>query len=449
MRMKEIFKKAVKKFLPVGIYNELTPYFFHLPKAILANLIFGFPGGKIRVIGVAGTKGKSTTTYLIDQLLESFGFKTAILSTTTVKIGPDEQLNDFKMTSVDSRDLQKFLSKAVKENCQFAILEISSHALKQFRTWGVKFEVVVLTNMMPDHQEYHKNVDDYTFSHKKMLGSETKTLVLNGDDVNLEPFKKLDIKQISFGLRSGNSFYAKDVIIDESGSKFNLVFNGRQRFFSTGLPGKFNLYNILAALSTIQALGLNVSELVKPVEELKAAPGRVEKIFNNLGLEIVVDYAHSPDSFENLFSAIKPYVKGKLIAVTGACGERDATKRPVMGKILADYCNLVVITNDDPYGEDPEKIVGELIAGLTESGKFSQLSPEADPPAGGSPQNNNYWKILDRREAIKKAIQLAKKDDMVIVLGKGSEQWQVFKDSKIPWDDRKVTREILEEISNV
>lgn len=443
--MKAIFKKAIKKFLPARIYNELTPYFFHLPKAVLANLVFGFPGRKIRVIGIAGTKGKSTTAYLVNQLLESLGFRTAILSTTTVKIGQDERLNDFKMTSVDAWDLQKFLSRAVKENCQFAVLETSSHALKQFRTWGVRFEVAVLTNMMPDHQEYHKSVDDYTFSHKKMLDPKTKVLVLNGDDVNLEPFKKLDIKQLGFGLHPGNSFRAKDIAIDESGAKLKLVFSGREQLFSTSLPGKFNLYNVLAALSAIQALELDVSQLEKVVKELRAAPGRVEKISNNLGIEIIVDYAHSPDSFENLFSAIKPYVKGKLIAVTGACGERDATKRPIMGRILANYCDLVVITNDDPYGEDPEKIARELISGLIENVTFIEVNPEAET---SSLRNKNYWKILDRKSAIKKAIQLAKKGDTIVILGKGSEQWQMFKDSKVPWDDRKVTREILEEISN-
>ena len=439
--MKTFLKKIIRKILPARAYNELMPYFFHLPKAILANLIFGFPARKIRIIGVAGTKGKSTTTYLINQLLEALGFKTAILSTTTVKIGQNEQLNDFKMTSVDSMDLQKFLKKAAGENCQFAVLETSSHALKQFRTWGVGFEVVVLANMMPDHQEYHKSVDDYTFSHKKMIGSNTKALVLNGDDVNLEPFKKLDVRQITFGLHSGNSFYAKDVEINESGSEFRLVFSGHEQFFSTPLPGKFNLYNVLAALSAVRALDLDVSTLEKQVRELKAAPGRVEEIANNLGVEIIVDYAHSPDSFENLFSAIKPYVKKKLITVTGACGERDASKRPIMGSILAEYCNLVVITNDDPYGEDPEKIARELISGLTKSGKF--FPAEGGSASGG--ESKNYWKILDRREAIKKAIQLAKKGDTIVILGKGAEQWQMFKDSKIPWDDRKVVREILSE----
>ncbi len=432
--MKKLVRHLIKTILPRQLYNDLAPYFFHLPKAVLANLIFGFPGKKIRVIGVAGTKGKSTTTYLINQLLEALGFRTAILSTTTVKIGQNEQLNDFKMTSVDSWDLQRFLKKAIRENCQFVVLETSSHALKQFRTWGVEFEVAVLTNMMPDHQEYHKSVDDYTFSHKKMITRKTRVLVLNGDDQNLDPFRKLDVKQISFGLNAGNSFFAKDVEINENGAKFSLVFNNHKQIFSIGLPGKFNLYNVLAALSVIQALELDTANLEKPVKELRAAPGRVEKISNNLGIEIIVDYAHSPDSFENLFSAIKPYVKGKLIAVTGACGERDATKRPIMGNILTHYCDLTVITNDDPYGEDPEKIARELIVGLTTDSKW-QIE-------------ENYWKILDRREAIKKAIQLSRKGDTIVILGKGSEQWQMFKDLKIPWDDRKVTREILEEISN-
>jgi len=204
--------------------------------------------------------------------------------------------------------------------------------------------------------------------------------------------------------------------------------------FSALLPGKFNLYNVLASLAAIQALGFEVSKLKEAVKNLRAAPGRVEKIENKLGVEIIVDYAHSPESFENLLSSIKPYLKKRLICVTGACGERDASKRPIMGKILNHYSDLAVITNDDPYGEDPEKIARELIAGMEESGRFKL--------------NKNYWKILDRRLAIKKAIELAKKGDTIAVLGKGAEQWQMFKDSKIPWDDREVIREELGEISN-
>lgn len=434
--IKNFLKRIIKKVLSRRLYNDLAPYFFHLPKAIWANLIFGFPSKKLRVIGVAGTKGKSTTTYLISQLLEDLGFKTAVLSTTTVKIGEDEQLNDFKMTSVDSIDLQRFLRKAVDRGCDFAVLETSSHALKQFRNWGVGFEIAVLTNMMPDHQEYHKSVDDYTFSHKKMIGPKTKALVLNGDDPNLEPFKKLEINQFAFGFNSGNDLRVEDAELDESGARFGLVFHGAKLRLTTALPGKFNLYNVLAGLTAIWALDLGIlkgkqarMKLESSVKKLKAAPGRVEKIANNLGLEIIVDYAHSPDSFENLFSAIKPYLKGKLISVTGACGERDATKRPIMGRILAGYSDYVVITNDDPYGEDPEKIASELVVGLTENNKFVS--------------EKNYWKILDRKNAIKKAVQLAKKGDTIVVLGKGAEQWQMFKDSKIPWDDRKIAREVL------
>ena len=412
--MKHLFRKIAKKFLSPRLYNDLAPYLFHLPKAVIASFVYGFPAGKTRIIGVAGTKGKSTTTYLISQLLESLGFETAVLSTTTIKIGKNEKLNNLKMTTSDAVFLQKFIKQAIESGCGFVILETSSHALKQFRTWGLSFELVVLTNMMPDHQEYHKSVEEYSLSHKKMIGPKTKTLVLNGDDPSLESFKKMDVKQTSFGLNSGVTLYAKDYEINQNGLNFKLVFSGKEEFFSAPLPGKFNLYNVLAALAAVHALGFEIAELKEAVLNLKPAPGRVEKVENLKEIEIIVDYAHSPDSFENLFSAVKPYLKKKLISVTGACGERDASKRPVMGKILAEYSDLVVITN-----------------GLEESGKFRL--------------NKNYWKILDRKSAIKKSIELAKKGDTIVILGKGAEQWQMFKDSKIPWDDREIVKEALEE----
>ena len=437
--MKKALKKIIKKLLPLQFYNDLVPYLWHLPKAILSNIVFDFPSRKLRVIGIAGTKGKSTTTYLINQFLESLKFKTAILSTTTVKIGEIERLNEFKMTSVDSWELQKFLRKAVEENCQFVVLEVSSHALKQFRTFGINFEIVVLTNLMSDHLEYHRDTKDYQKTHRKLITKNSKVLVLNNDDENLEDFKKIYLKQVSFGLNSGSSLLVKSHTIDKTGAVFSLIYSGESfgenkpgelGEFSSPLIGRFNLFNVLAALSTIIALGFDILKLKDSVENLQAAPGRVEKIENNLGIEILVDYAHSPDSLENLLGALKPNLKGRLIAVFGATGERDPAKRPIMGEILAKYCDHVFVTNDDPYGEDPEKIAFQLIGGLIESGKIGE---------------EDYEKILDRKEAIKNAILTAKRGDTVVIMGKGSEQWQVFKNLKIPWDDRKVVREVLSE----
>lgn len=428
--MKNFIKGIIKRFLPKNLYNDLTPYFVHLPKAVLANFVFGFPSKKIKIIGVAGTKGKSTTAYLISQLLEALGQKTALISTTSVKIGEEEKLNPYKMTSVGAWDLQAFLKEAVLKGCDFAILETSSHALKQFRTWGVDFNLAVLTNMMPDHQEYHKSIEDYSLSHLKMISQKTRALVLNYDDPNLRPFRELVVRKIGFGFDQQADLLMKNFDISDSGSWLEVFWEKNQVRFVTKFLGKFNLYNLAAALAAVYALGFDIKKLVGKTESLKPAPGRVEKIVNNKGFEVLVDYAHSPDSFENLLSALRPYVKGRLIAVTGACGERDASKRPEMGKILANYCDFCVITNDDPYGEDEEKIAKELIAGLVESGKFKE--------------NQNWWKVLDRRQAIKKGFVLAQKNDAVVIMGKGAEQWQVFKDKKIPWDDRKVAREELE-----
>lgn len=428
--MKNFIKGIIKRFLPKNLYNDLTPYFVHLPKAVLANFVFGFPSKKIKIIGVAGTKGKSTTAYLISQLLEALGQKTALISTTSVKIGEEEKLNPYKMTSVGAWDLQAFLKEAVLKGCDFAILETSSHALKQFRTWGVDFNLAVLTNMMPDHQEYHKSIEDYSLSHLKMISQKTRALVLNYDDPNLQPFRELVVRKIGFGFDQQADLLMKNFDISDSGSWLEVFWEKHQARFVTKFLGKFNLYNLTAALATVYALGFDIKKLVGKTESLKPAPGRAEKIINNKGFEVLVDYAHSPDSFENLLSALRPYVKGRLIAVTGACGERDASKRPEMGKILANYCDFCVITNDDPYGEDEEKIAKELIAGLIGSGKFKE--------------NQNWWKVLDRRQAIKRGFELAQKNDTVVIMGKGAEQWQVFKDKKIPWDDRLVAREELE-----
>ena len=415
----------IRRIVPKSLKN----YLWHFPKAVLANIIYGFPARKIKVIGVAGTKGKTTTTYLISQLLESYGKKTAILSTAIIKIGDEEKLNDLKMTSPSSFYIQKFLRKAINRGCDYLVLETSSHALKQFRTWGIKFEGVVITNLIPDHLEYHKTKEDYILTHKKMISYNTKILVLNNDDEYSDDFKKLDVSKILIGEKTTSDFKIENYSLSENGS--NVVFSYEKQQYNCFLPliGKFNIYNFLSAVGCLKGLGFEISDISEKSSKLRPAPGRVEIVFNG-DFKVIVDYAHSPESFESFFKAIKPFAKGKLITVTGACGERDRNKRPKMGELLAFYSDLVVITNDDPYGEDPGQIAQDLISGLIKSNKFQE--------------SKNFWKILDRREGIKKGIDLAEKNDVVAILGKGPEQWQVFKNYKIPWDDRKIAKEIIE-----
>lgn len=419
------YMEFIRKIVPKNLKN----YLWHFPKAVIANIVYGFPARKIKVIGVAGTKGKTTTSYLISQLLESYGKKTALISTAVIKVGGQEKLNDLKMTSPSSFYIQKFLKEAVSKSCDYLVLETSSHALKQFRTWGIDFEAVVITNLIPDHLEYHKTKEDYILTHKKMISKKTKVLVLNNDDEYSNDFKNLNVFKILIGEKSTSNLKLEDYSFSENGSK--IVFSYQDKEYNCFLPliGKFNIYNFLSAVGCLNGLGFEIDNLGEKSLKLKPAPGRNEIIYYN-NFTVIVDYAHSPESFESFFRAIKPFIKGKLIVVTGACGERDRNKRPKMGELLAFYSDLVVITNDDPYGEDPEQIAQDLILGLARSNKFQE--------------SKNFWKILDRREGIKKGIDLAEKNDVVAILGKGSEQWQVFKNYKIPWDDRKIAKEIIE-----
>ncbi len=418
-------KNLLKKMLP----ERIILCFWHYPKAVLAALFYNFPARKLIVIGVAGTKGKTTSAHLISQILEAAGKKTALISTASVKIAEKEELNKIKMTTPSPFYIQKFLREAVRAGCQYAVMEISSHALIQHRTFGIPFHVVVLTNMMPDHLEYHKTAENYSSSHQKMLKPCLRHLILNGDDSNLKFFLETPFlagQKIIYGIRNKETIFAKDIHLGLTASSFKVETPDDSIEINLPLLGKFNIYNSLTALAVGLSQKIKLKNIKNALEKSKGAPGRMEKIDSGQNFQVIVDYAHSPDSLNNFFEAVFPLKKNTIITVFGACGERDASQRPLMGKIIDKNCDYIIITNDDPYGESPEKIAKEVMSGVEnkEIGK-------------------NIWKILDRTSAIKKAVALAQKDDLVLILGKGAEQWQVFKDKKIPWDDRKITKEIL------
>ena len=426
MGMFRSFKKFLRQHLPVeGLINT----FWHLPQEIFLTMLYGFPGTRIPVIGVAGTKGKTTTAYFISQLLEASGEKTALYSTAAIKIGNKERLNELKMTTPGGVFLRKFLRDAKREGCTYVVLEVSSHALKQHRLWGVPFTAVVITNMMPDHLDYHKTAYDYTMSHMRMFSGKTRVTVVNGDDESSAVFANLRRRVLTFGRKDFNTFRIKNMTAVETGMAFDMEYYGHKAQYAVPYIGDYNAYNTVAALATLYGLEKLIDGMGEAVSRLVPAPGRMEKISSDKGFDVIVDYAHSPDSFENLFKAVKPLAKGKIIAVTGACGDRDWRVRPQMGRLLAEYCDRVVITTDDPYTENPEKIASELIRGLVESKAMVE--------------GQTWFNIPDRKTAIQKGIALAQKDDMVLVLGKGAEQWQVFADKKIPWDDLKVVKELV------
>jgi len=430
------FKQILRKIIPYK-FILLT----HKTRAVLAAFVYGFPGKKIRVIGVAGTKGKTTTVNMIAKILEEGGYKVAMLSTANFQIGEKKWLNDVKLTTTSPFYFQKFLAKAVKEKCDFVIVEISSHGLVQYRHWGVPYKTVVLTNMMSDHLDYHKTFRNYKNSHKVLLTNKLENLIINYDDEHLREFLKVErggnhaFKKYIFSLKSYEniksaiSVKAREIILNRKGSEFVVKTGEKSEKIKLSLIGEFNVYNSLAAVATGLAEKINLEKIKNGLELMRDVPGRLEKIDEGQKFEVIVDYAHSPDSLKKVYEAVKPYVKNKIIAVLGGTGDRDKTYRSRAGTIADEFADIVIVTNEDPYSEDPEIIIDQVMSGI----KNKEL-------------DKNLFRISDREKAIEKAVALANNDDLVIITGKGAEQFMIYGEKKIPWDDREVAREAIRDL---
>ncbi len=400
-------KKQIRKFIPECVINNL----WHLPKAVLIAILFSFPGRKLTVIGVCGTKGKTSTAYLITKILNYAKYKTALFSTAAIYLDNKETPNHLKLTTASALFLHKFITKAIKTNTKYLVLEVSSHALKQYRTWGIPISYVVLTNLMSDHLEYHHTTADYQDTHLVLLNNvNLKQAILNGDDPNLDRYTKLNFPK---------TIYHKNDSLDQKLRTINLP-----------LLGEFNFYNALAASHLALKLNINFETITKALENINNIPGRLEFV-QNQPFKVIVDYAHSVESLKTVLPVVKKVAERKIIVVFGACGDRDPNQRPKMGEVLSAYADIIIITNDDPFTENPENIANMVLKGISTSNKSNLVQ---------------VFKILDRQVAIEKALSLAEPNDIVLILGKGAEQWQVFKDKKIPWDDRQITRQLLQKL---
>jgi len=430
-------KLSLKKLFPRDFI-----FWTHKLRGAAAAVLYGFPGMKITVIGVAGTKGKTTTTNLICRILEGNGFKVAMFSTANMRMAGAESMNIVKLTTPSPFFLSRFLREAIEKKCDYAVVEVSSHAIMQHRLYGIDFKNVVITNLMPDHLDYHKNADEYRDVHLKMIGPKTEAMIINGDDKEV---KSLKLKVQSYGLKSGNKFKiisfgleydnnlcGHDIQLNSGNVKFSADYQGKGLGdFVLNIPGKFNIYNALAAIAVGVSEGIEPEKIRKALASVKGVPGRLEniKVSEKQDFNVIVDYAHSPDSLKAVYEAIKPLKR--LIAVLGGTGDRDKTYRARGGALADQYADIVIVTNEDPYSEDPETIMDQVLSGIK-----------------GKTPGKNLFRILDRREAIKKAIDLAEKDDIILITGKGSEQFMVWGDKMIPWDDREKAREALREKFN-
>lgn len=423
------FKMLIRKLIP-----ESAILLMHKLKAVVASYKYGFPARKLKIIAVAGTKGKTTTTNMIARVLEGSGHKVAMLSTANFQIGEKKWLNDVKLTTPSAAYVQDFLQKAVEAGCDYAILEASSHGMVQSRYWGIDFETVVVTNLTSDHLDYHKTFENYKSSHYGLIGKATKSLIINYDEPNTHEMLSLpgDFKKIAFTLKrqeaqEGISFATADKVnMEESGSSFELSYDGNKYGISLPLIGEFNIYNALGAIMACHVQGVEMERILKPLATMGDIPGRLEKIDEGQDFEVIVDYAHSPESLQNVYSVLKPHVKGRMIAVLGGTGDRDKTYRAKGGELADRFADIVVVTNEDPYSEQVEDIIDQVLSGI----KNKQMG-------------ETLFRISDRKEAMKKAFEMAKEGDLVIVTGKGCEQFMIFGDKKIPWDDRGIARELL------
>ncbi len=408
----KLVKNLIKKFIPSFLLSR-----YHWKLAFLGAILYGFPSGKLKVIGITGTNGKSTVAEMTTRIFEEAGFKVASLSSIRFKIGEKEWQNSLKMTMPGRFKIQKFLREAVKAGCQYAVLEVTSEGIKQYRHKFINFEAAVFTNLSPEHIETHGGFEKYRGAKGKLFKTTKKIHIINIDDENAEYFLQFPAKKkYTFGMNQGD-------------------INNKDIKLQLSLMGEFNIYNALAAICVGLSQRISLEVCKTAIEGVKGIPGRMEEVISQ-PFKVFVDYAFTPAALEKVYQTISNQqltINNKLICVLGACGGgRDKWKRPVLGKLAAQYCDEIIVTNEDPYDENPLEIINQVAKGA-ENISVNQRRNQRESAVS---------RILDRREAIRKSLELAKSGDIVIITGKGCEPWICLaKGKKIPWDDREVVKE--------
>ena len=428
----------IKTFLmdKVPNYNRLViPY--HLTKAAMAAHKYGFPGKRMRVIGVTGTNGKTSTCFMIWKMLNAAGHKTGLM--TTVAWGVDKLEEQVEhMTTVDVETLNYRMKKIADLGAEFLVLEITSHALVQHRIYDVPIEIAVMTNVTHEHLDYHKTFENYRDA-KRMLFKMADFGVINEDDKSWAYFAQDVKKYVTYGINNG-ILQAENITFKADGVRYQTIVS--QQFFDvnnvdnkikkmeikTQIPGKFTVYNSLAAVAVGIKLGLTKNEIEKGIFALDSVEGRMNRVKEGQKFEVIVDYAHTPDAFLKVFESVVPGKKARIISLFGGAGRRDESTREERGKIGAINSDIVIVTEDDSRDEDPKIIADEFVKGAEAEGKIL---------------GENLFVELDREKAIKKAIDLAEKDDIVLILGKGHEKTILRAGGAEPFEDLKVVRKIL------
>lgn len=389
--------------------------------ATMSANYYDHPTKKLKLIGVTGTNGKTTTVYLLKSILEKEGKKVGLVGTIANYIG-DKKIKS-ERTTPESLELQKLFKDMVDEGCEYCVMEVSSHSLQLDRVYGCEFEVGIFTNLTRDHLDFHKTFENY-YNAKFKLFERSKASVINVDDDYgyrvLKDVEKLENKMVrTYSIREESDFKARNIALKEGDIHFDI--NGES--YNSVLPGEYNIYNALGVIAAVNILGISVDAIKKGLLDV-VVPGRCERVGYkyDINYDIIIDFAHTPDGLKNILETLKGYTKNRLIAVYGCGGDRDKVKRAELGRIGTEIADLAVITSDNPRDEDPMYIIKEIIAGITKS---------------------NYLAIENRTEAIKLALNMAEEGDVVVLAGKGHENYQITNEGVIHFDEREVVDEIL------
>ena len=423
---------------------------------------FGWPSRQLKLVGVTGTNGKTTVTYLLESMLAAAGMEPGVIGTINYRYRGHEFPSHH--TTPESLDLESLLADMRQAGAQSVTMEVSSHALAQERVRGLEFDVGVFTNLSRDHLDYHADMEDYFLAKSRLftdyLKSSTKPLkaaVIYGEDPRgkdlINKVRDQGLEVWSYGEGAHWDIHPLDVRSDVYGLKGKLQVKGQTLDISSRLIGAANLQNLMGAIGAGFALGLLPEAVHKGIQQLIVVPGRLEKVENDLDISIVVDYAHTPDALQKVLEAVRPLSQGKVLTVFGCGGDRDRGKRPLMGEIAARLSDLVFLTSDNPRTEDPLAILREIEMGVRESGLAEWRVPASESPVSKVEIRNSepetrrgYWIEADRRQAIRTALRTARPGDIVLIAGKGHEDYQILGAKKIHFDDREVAREELRRI---
>lgn len=426
-QMLDIGAVAVVCEYDLGVKNQIIVDDTRKAYSPICASFFGNPADSLKLIGLTGTNGKTTTTFLIKQILENVGKKVGLIGTVQNMVG--DEVYPAHYTTPDPHELQSLFRKMVDAGCEYCIMEVSSQALAQGRVEGIHFHIGAFTNLTQDHLDYHKTWENY-FESKKLLFKACDCAVTNLDDeYGLKIVDGCDCRVVTYGVDNMKAdFVARNVGFSANGVRYDLVGEKMGRV-SCPIPGRFSVYNSLCATSVALTLGVDFTDVLEAISKSKGVKGRIEVVPTpNQNYTVIIDYAHSPDGLENIISSLKEIANGRVVTVFGCGGDRDRTKRPKMGKIAAELSDFCVVTSDNPRSENPSAIIEDILEGMKDT---------ATP----------YEVVENRKEAIAWAMKNAQPNDIILLAGKGHETYQILPTGTIHFDEREAVAEVLEELN--